>query len=427
MADYFFNALLAAATNVEVPIDGQTGVWLKSGGVTISSGMKMVGAVVSPGNTQTVYSKGVANACLTRGGTQTVYFGGVVSNTSALGAGKIYISSGGIAAGCYISGGLNAAVLYIHSGGTASSCVLQSGDIQINGYPAPGTAIETVQYGGRGLFNNHANVSNYTISGGFIQAGEGGGPKRIYDLKVYGGNVSIYNNTHVSGAIISGGVVSARTADARFFNASVYSGGTLLIRSGIASNTTVSSGGTAILSGGTLTNCIDEWRVYISSGGVAHSVTVKNSAQCNVYTGGTMTDIVVSSNGRFTVQGGAILSGCTRLDGATYCYILSGGTAYDVHNYYGRFAMSSGGYVSGLYQHPGAGTYMVNAPVRIDDLHIDSDATVVLQSGAVASAVQVSGGASLTVSSGGTALAVTSSAGATVAVEEGGYIEYVTP
>ena len=43
MADYFFNALLAAAVNVtqEVPVDGSTGVWLKQGATVIGSGMKM--------------------------------------------------------------------------------------------------------------------------------------------------------------------------------------------------------------------------------------------------------------------------------------------------------------------------------------------------------------------------------------------------
>lgn len=170
---------------------------------------------------------------------------------------------------------------------------------------------------------------------------------------------------------------------------------------GSALYTVVESGGTAtVYSGGELSSCADNWRVFVS-GGLADSVTVGDGAQGNAYVGGTMTNLVVSAGGRFTVQSGAVLSGCTRLDGATYCYILGGGTGYDIHNYYGRFEVSAGGYVSGMHQYAG-------------------NATI----GGTATDVIVSSGASLTVSSGGTALAVTSNAGATVKVLEGGYIEY---
>ena len=51
MTGTMFNTLLAAAADVtvETPIDGSTGVWIKQGATVISSGMKMVGAIMVSG------------------------------------------------------------------------------------------------------------------------------------------------------------------------------------------------------------------------------------------------------------------------------------------------------------------------------------------------------------------------------------------
>ena len=203
---------------VEQPVDGVTGVWLKSGGVTVSRTMKMVGAVISGGAVaQYVYSRGVASGTMIRN------------------IGNVYISGGGLAVGCEIAGGLNAARLNVYQGGSAVLCVLRSGYLIANGYPAPATLNDTIQCGGITFIQNYANVSKYTISGGRLDAGAGGAPKRVYDLGVCGGVVSIYNSTHVSGAVVSGGVVSMYTANARIFGATVHSGGALLVSSGSAS------------------------------------------------------------------------------------------------------------------------------------------------------------------------------------------------
>jgi hypothetical protein len=59
MSMFFMACGAKAAVTVEQPIDGQTGVWIKAGGVTIRSGMTMTGAIVSSGQSQYIYNRGV--------------------------------------------------------------------------------------------------------------------------------------------------------------------------------------------------------------------------------------------------------------------------------------------------------------------------------------------------------------------------------
>ncbi len=248
MTRTFYNAMLGAAITVETPIDGQTGVWLKEGGVTLSSAMKMTGATVASGQSQMVYNRGVASACI--------------------------VSSGG--------------------------------------------------------------------------------------------SVTVY-------------------------------------------------------SGGIARDCADNWRIYVSNGGSADSVTVGANAQCNGLPGGTITNLVVSSNGRFTLQSGSLLSGGTVLAGAAYCWVLDGASAVNVSCYIGRLALSAGAHVSGVSMF--AGNFAQNvAPAS--GIWIGSGASATASNGAWYDGVTITSGGSLVVHSGGTALAVTSNAGAIVAVSSGGYIEY---
>ena len=372
-----FVMMMAAGATVEQPIDGQTGVWLKSGGVTISSAMKMTGAVVSTGQSQTVYSKGTASASI------------LYTN------GRLFVSNGGIARDCVGNGNV-AHGLFVIQGGTASGYTLYSGDLSVNGYPEPGTLIDAVAYDGRQFFQNYATVSNYTMSGGSLNAGAGGAAKRTYNLKVFGGNVSIYNNHHVSGAIISGGNVSMWTANARIFDASVFSGATLLVSGGVVSGCSV-TGRVSTYTGAYVTGMTvaQEGEVHFVSGGsgsgVLLSATVTRGAKLYVEFADTCAENVTVGFGGYVVAryGGAMVSAVTVSSGGEL-YPLYSGSALDV-------TIASGGHARAGID----GGYMSN--------------------------VTVENGGRLTVSSGGTALAVTSSAGAVVIVAEGGYIEYVTP
>ena len=79
MSGTFFMMMAANGGVAEQPIDGQTGVWLKSGGVTIGSAMKMTGATVAAAQSQYIYSRGEARSC------------------TVAASGHLYVGSGGAA------------------------------------------------------------------------------------------------------------------------------------------------------------------------------------------------------------------------------------------------------------------------------------------------------------------------------------------
>lgn len=106
-----FTALMGAVVTVETPIDGQTGVWLKQGAAVISSAMKMQDAVVTSGQSQYVYSRGVV-------------VGGSVTN-----AARQYVSNGGMASNCHI---LSGGTLTVLSGGTALAVTSGGGAIVVS-------------------------------------------------------------------------------------------------------------------------------------------------------------------------------------------------------------------------------------------------------------------------------------------------------
>ena len=79
--------LMIANAGGETPIDGETGVWIKSGTAVLSSAMTMTGATVPRLFTQYVYSRGVAIG--TQAGFQagvTASNGGTVISCSVIGA-----------------------------------------------------------------------------------------------------------------------------------------------------------------------------------------------------------------------------------------------------------------------------------------------------------------------------------------------------
>ena len=201
-----FMAMLAAATaRVEVPVDGSTGVWIKEGATVISSGMKMAGAVVSSGATQTLYTRGLttSNIILTggrmnvsSGGTATgaklsagwgyIYAGGLtsgaivyanarmyvltgaVTSNDAMSAGLYYVSSGGTAAGLTVSNG-NA---YGHANGTASGAICKGGALNLVAGKAYDT---TVDRNGRINISANASASGVIVSsGGRLEIFSGG-------------------------------------------------------------------------------------------------------------------------------------------------------------------------------------------------------------------------------------------------------------
>lgn len=160
---YFFNALLAAAANVtqEVPIDGQTGVWVKLGTSVVASGMTISGYTLAAdaARTMDIYSRGVATDITDSRGIIRVSNGGVLSALSVPGSAvyvrNVTVFNGGMLIGAELGGaGVNANI----SGGFASGVIVSSAaNLRIY---SGGTALAVTSNAG-------ANIEVY--AGGYIE------------------------------------------------------------------------------------------------------------------------------------------------------------------------------------------------------------------------------------------------------------------
>ena len=213
MSGTFVMMMAAAGGVAEQPIDGQTGVWLKAGGVTLSSGMKMTGAVVSSGQSQFVYSRGITRSCTVEsGGRQYVLSGGTALYDSV--GGVQYISAGGTAISGYYT-------YQWFCYGLISAATVEIGD----GQPAP-----RVQSGGTAVDLSLRGSGDYR----FVDVRDG----------AFASNVDIYE--YIQLGVKSTGEVRGATihSDGRLYVSAGANVGTLTIESG--GNLTVFSGGTAL-------------------------------------------------------------------------------------------------------------------------------------------------------------------------------------
>ena len=224
MNNMFTAMLAAAAARVEIPIDGSTGVWIKAGATVISSGMEMVNATVSSGQTQTLYARGRTT-----------------SNTILTG-GRMNISAGGTATGAVLSAGY----AYIYNGG--------------------GTVGATVYTGARMYVYAGALTSGDTLSAGLYYISSGG---TAAGLTVAAGNAYVYAHGTTVGAVVNGGALNLVAGIASDTTINHY--GKLNI------STTASASGVIVESGGSLS---------VFSGGTALAVTSNAGAVIVVSDGG---------------------------------------------------------------------------------------------------------------------------------------------
>ena len=195
MNSTMFSTLLAAATvTVETPIDGSTGVWIKQGATVISSAMKMTGVTVSSGQTQYIYSRGVASGC------------------SVLSGGLQYVSNGGVAKECDVF-----AYQHVSSGGTAINCIAH-----LRQYiSAGGSALGTVLRDPTDWPSNYQALS--IVSGGYASGITGddhavlwiaSNARSAYDFIISsGGTAQLYTNALLDGAVVlSGGTLNIPNA-----------------------------------------------------------------------------------------------------------------------------------------------------------------------------------------------------------------------
>lgn len=224
MSGFFFAAAAKATVTVEVPIDGQTGVWIKAGGATVSSGMSMTGATVSSGQSMYVYNRGVATSInVSGGGVVNISSGGTATSLLTYSSGTVHVSNGG---------SLNV----FSSLEPATQNVIFNGGVATNGYILLGNLL--VSSGG---FAEDMTASGFSpTSRGVLNLRAGGSMNRATCQRAENG----YFNGEVTDLHVSGGAAYLRSPCVAS-GVSVTSG-TLIVSSG-ASALAVTSGAGAVV------------------------------------------------------------------------------------------------------------------------------------------------------------------------------------
>ena len=421
-------ALMEAAGVPQTPIDGVRGVFISEGGAVVGSAMKMTGAVVSSGQTQTIYSRGAAIS------------GRVLQSATQ------YVSNGGVASACVIGGGYPVRQ-YVYSGGTTVSCsiglgalVNASGGALVQDCFITSNASCVINNGARGInlsgggtmtivvgeynFSGHGYLNGGTFSGGRVMVAYNGYAENFTancSFYVYGYASHTYINGLVNGGsmLLDSSVLSGYSAQQGMSGAATFLGGRF--------NTTdcVLSQGTATIFGGywarsvtMLTGCT----MTINPGATASAVTVSSGGKLTV--NGSASGVVMSQLGTMTVSSGGVASALTMHDGAVTVDangVLDG--AVVSHGTLQQFAGANSGAIRNVTLLGGAIYARIRLPGGTFDAVVSGGTMHVQNSGYVSGATVAAGGA-LVVSSGCTALAVTSETGAAVTVLDGGYIEY---
>ena len=328
-------------------------------GTYVSAGKTVTGATITSGNSQIIYSAGVADSTTIYGGLQVVSPGGVATNTTMSQDGWQFVSSGGVASNTTINPGGQR----VSAGGVANTTIINSGGAQHlqSGGVANATTINSrgwQQVEGGGLANGTTinslgwlNVasggvaSNTTInSGGNLVVSSGGvanttiinsgGSQNVYvggvvsDTTIHDGGLQFvyfggktYNVRQHSGGkmfvIVSGGdaetYVEGTNASGETFslqngrasNFILYSGGSQHVKSdGVASATTIHGGAQYVSAGGTASaTTIHGGTQYVSAGGTALETTIHGGTQ-DVSAGGVASNTTINEGGLQNVSSG---------------------------------------------------------------------------------------------------------------------------
>lgn len=357
-------------------------------GTYVSAGKTVTGATITSGNSQIIYSAGVADSTTIYGGLQVVSPGGVATNTTMSQDGWQFVSSGGVASNTTINPGgqrvsaggvANTTIInsggaqHLQSGGVANATTINSrGWQQVEGGGlANGTTINSLGWlnvasGGVASNTTINSVGNLVVSSGGV-ANEttihSGGSQNVYvggvvsDTTIHDGGLQFvyfggktYNVRQHSGGnmfvIVSGGdaetYVDGTNASGEPFslqsgrasNFILYSGGSQHVKSGgVASATTINGGAQYLSSGGMASaTTIDGGAQYVSAGGVASATTIHGGTQY-VSAGGTALETTIHG-GTQDVSAGGVASNTTINEGGLQ-NVSSGGKAYNVMQYSG--------------------------------------------------------------------------------------------
>ena len=339
-------------------------------GTYVSAGKTVTGATITSGNSQIIYSAGVADSTTIYGGLQVVSPGGVATNTTMSQDGWQFVSSGGVASNTTINPGGQR----VSSGGVANTTIINSGGAQHlqSGGVANATTINSRGWQhveGGGLANGTTinslgwlNVasggvaSNTTInSDGHLGVSSGGVANETTIHS--GGSQNVYVGGVVSDTTIQDGGLQFVYSGGKTYNVRQHSGGKMFVivsggdaetyvegsnasgepfslQSGRASNFILYSGGSQhVKSGGVASaTTIHGGAQYVSSGGTALETTIHGGTQ-DVSAGGTALETTIHS-GTQDVSAGGVASNTTINEGGLQ-NVSSGGKAYNVMQYSG--------------------------------------------------------------------------------------------
>ena len=379
-----YTAAVAAmlANNMALPAYGA--------GTYVSAGKTVTGATITSGNSQIIYSAGVADSTTIYGGLQVVSSGGVATNTTMYQDGWQFVSSGGVASNTTINPGgqrvsaggvANTTIInsggaqHLQSGGVANATTINSrgwqnveggglangttinslgwlnvasGGVASNttinsvghlGVSSGGVANETTIHSG-GSQNVYVGgvVSDTTIHDGGLQFVHAGG--KTYNVRQHsGGKMFVIvaggdGETYVSGTNARGEAFSLQNGKASNFI--LYSGGSQHVKSGgVASATTINGGAQYLSSGGMASaTTIDGGTQYVSSGSLAHETTILRYGTQEVSRGGVASNTTINEGGLQNVSAGGVASNTTINEGGLQ-NVSSGGKAYNVMQYSG--------------------------------------------------------------------------------------------
>ena len=464
-----YTAAVAAmlANNMALPAYGA--------GTYVSAGKTVTGATITSGNSQIIYSAGVADSTTIYGGLQVVSSGGVATNTTMYQDGWQFVSSGGVASNTTInpggqrvsSGGVaNTTIInsggaqHLQSGGVANATTINSrgwqnveggglangttinslgwlnvasGGVASNttinsvghlGVSSGGVANETTIHSG-GSQNVYVGgvVSDTTIHDGGLQFVHAGG--KTYNVRQHsGGKMFVIvaggdGETYVSGTNARGEAFSLQNGKASNFI--LYSGGSQHVKSGgVASATTIHGGAQYLSSGGMASaTTIDGGTQYVSAGGVASATTIHGGAQY-VSAGGTASATTIHGGTQYVSAGGTALE--TTIHGGTQDVSAGGVASNTTINEGGLQNVSSGGKAYNVMQYSGgninADVYGGDTSTYVSGTNASREAFT-LQNGVASNFILYAGGLQ-NVFSGGVASATTIQEGGLQNVSSGG-------
>jgi len=370
---------------------------------TIDEGTNIEGSIV--GTSFIVKDGKMSNSMIERG-SYYLQNGGSFENVTIAENGRLYVSSGGLANSVFVRN--RSASLWsdnyhltILLSGIAENATVESGGKMVVSFG--GTANNTVinQGGSFSVSSGGTATIAFNPWQGTITSNTGATVTYLErDAKVYyGWNRGLISKTDFMDSLV---IEAGKSAI-------VYSGG-------VANNTFIKDNGYLyVSSGGIVTLAFNPWEkgTIVSSNGATVTHLERDA---NVYYGGvngfiskanSMDSVNVSSGNSIIVySGGTVGNACIYSNGIIY--VSSGGTATIAFNpWQGTIVSSAGAAVTYLERdarvYYGGGNGLISSANTLEALHLDNDTSAIIYSGGIANNIDAEWNSYLIVSSGGTA------------------------